>query len=68
MPTGKVTPHYVLHVYRSVSGKLSSRVFDGEVEVCAVAGYATVEEVKAAIEDAGQRVDLVVHADTGQAL
>lgn len=68
MPTGKATPQYVLHVYRSVSGKLSGRVFDGEVEVCAVAGYATVEEVKAAIEYAGQRVDLIVDADTGQAL
>lgn len=68
MPTGKVTPQYVLHVYRSVSRHLSGRVFDGEVEVCAVAGYATVEEVKAAIEDAGQRVDLVVDADPGQAL
>lgn len=68
MPIGKMTPQYVLHVYRSVSGTLSGRVFDGEVEVCAVAGYATVEEVKTAIEDAGQRVDLVVDADTGQAL
>ena len=68
MPTRKATPQYVLHVYRSVSGKLSGRVFDGEVEICAVAGYATVEEVKAAIENAGQRVDLVVDADTGQAL
>jgi hypothetical protein len=48
-----------------VSGELSGRVFDGGVEVRAAAGYGTVEEVKAAIEDAGQRVDLVVDADTG---
>lgn len=68
MPAGKVTPQYVLNVYRSVSGQLTGRVFEGEKEVCVVAGYATVEEVKAAIEETGQRVDFVVDADTGRAL
>jgi hypothetical protein len=59
---------YVLRVYRAVSGQWSGRVFAGEEEVCGVAGCASVDEVRQAIEDTGQSVDVVVDADTGKEL
>lgn len=59
---------YVLRIYRAVSGQLSGRLFDGDEEVCGVAGCDTVDEVREAIEATGQRVDEVVDADTGQVL
>lgn len=59
---------YVLHVYRAVSGQMSGRLFDGEEEVCGVAGCATVDEVRESIEKTGQRVDFVVDGVTGEGL
>lgn len=37
-------------MYRAVSG-WSGRVFDGEEEVCGVAGCARIDDVRKAIED-----------------
>lgn len=59
---------YVLHVYHAPSGQMSGRLFRGEEEICGVAGCATVEEVREAIEDTGQRVDFVVDGVTGKGL
>jgi hypothetical protein len=56
--------HSTFYVYRAPSGHL----FNGEIEVCGVAGCASVEEVKQAIIEAGQQVDFVVDADTGEGL
>ena len=59
---------YVLHVYRAPSGQLSGRLFRGEDEICGVAGCASVEEVVTAIEETGQRVDVVLDGVTGKEL
>ena len=59
---------HVLHVYRAPSGQMAGRLFAGAEEVCAVAGCANVDEVRAAIEDTGQRVDFVVDDVTGEGL
>jgi hypothetical protein len=44
---------YTLRVYRAPSGQLSGTLLDGDIEVCGVAGCATVAEVEEAIIEQG---------------
>lgn len=44
---------YMLHIYESLSGQFSGRLYDGDSEVLAVAGCATANEVRNAVLDAG---------------
>lgn len=63
-----MTRQYVLHVFRAQSGQMSGQLYVGDLEICAVAGCATVAEVRQAIEQTGQRVDFVIDAKTGESL
>lgn len=58
-------PQYVLYVYRSASGEFSGRLFDGDDELCGVAGCQSFDEVKQAMLDVGQQVDSVVDGVPG---
>lgn len=44
---------YILNVYRAPSGQLAARLLDGDIEVMAIAGCATLQEVEEAVSDAG---------------
>lgn len=60
---------FVLHIYRAPSGQISGRLYDGDLEICAVAGCSSVDEVKATIEEQHfLDVSYVVDGSTGEGL
>lgn len=61
-----MTTQYVLHVYQAPSGQYSGRLFSGDIEVCGVAGFDSVDDVAQAIADAGYHVDFIVDGITGE--
>jgi len=61
-----MTTQHVLHVYQAPSGQYSGRLFSGDIELCAVAGCDSLDDVVQAIADAGYQVDFTVDAVTGE--
>lgn len=61
--------NYVLHVVRSASGQMGGRLYESDLEIGAVAGCSSVDEVIQAVHETyGVELNCVVDAQTGEGL